>query len=70
MPFPSKKVLVIGATPRIGLALAEKIAESGSKIRRRQEELDTFVQRPGSAKASSMKFDIPDLEIIPSFVKE
>jgi len=73
MPFPYKIVLVIGATSGIGLALAEKIVESGSKVvavGRRQERLDSFVQKHGSSKASSIKFDITDLENIPSFVKQ
>lgn len=73
MPFPYKNVLVIGATSGIGLALAERLIENGSKViavGRRQENLNSFVQKHGGSKAASVNFDITDLEGIPSFVKK
>jgi len=72
MPFPYKTVLVIGATSGIGLALAEKIIQNGSKViavGRRQENLDEFVQTHGEDKCSGIKFDITDLKGIPAFVE-
>lgn len=73
MSFPYKKVLVVGATSGIGLALAERLIENGSKVivvGRRQENLDSFVKTHGESKVSSFKFDITDLKGIPKFAQE
>lgn len=73
MSFPYKTVLVIGATSGIGLALAEKMIENGSyviAVGRRQELLDSFVNKHGKDKASAFKFDITNLDGIPSFVEK
>jgi short-subunit dehydrogenase involved in D-alanine esterification of teichoic acids len=70
MSFPYKTVLVVGATSGIGLALAEKLLSNGSHViavERRQENLDTLVQKHGKDKVSTVQFDITDLKGIPSF---
>ncbi|KAI9753348.1 MAG: hypothetical protein M4579_005206 [Chaenotheca gracillima] len=72
MPFPYKKVLVLGATSGIGLALAERIIKEGSSViavGRRQANLDALVQKHGSDKVSAVQFDITHLDKIPSFVE-
>lgn len=72
MPFPYKTILVIGATSGIGLALSEKFIASGSHViavGRRQENLDSMVEKHGKEKVSTVKFDITDLSGIPEFVK-
>ena len=72
MTFPYKKVLVIGATSGIGLALAEKILSNGSAIiavGRRKARLDALAQKHGTDKVSSFQFDITNLEAIPSFIQ-
>lgn len=71
MPFPYKKVLVVGATSGIGLALTEKIIVHGSHViavGRRKDRLDSLVQKYGSEKVSPVQFDIANLERIPSFI--
>jgi len=71
--FPYSTVLVLGATSGIGLALAEKLISNGSfviGVGRRQENLDSLVKKHGSEKAAGVKFDITDLEGIPSFVEK
>jgi len=71
--FPYQTVLVLGATSGIGLALAEKLISNGSfviAVGRRQENLDSLVKKHGSEKAAGVKFDITDLEGIPSFVEK
>ena len=61
MSFPYKRVLLVGATSGIGLAMAEKLITSGIKViavGRRQSKLDSFVQKHGSEKASAIPYDI------------
>ena len=63
MVFQYKQVVVIGATSGIGLGLAEKLVEEGSNVivvGRRQDRLDSFVQKHGADRASSVQFDITD----------
>ena len=70
MPFPYKKVLVIGATSGIGAALASKLVEEGSyviAVGRRKENLEDFVHQHGKDKSSAVPFDITELEKIPNF---
>lgn len=73
MSFSYKNVLVIGATSGIGLALTEKMIENGVfviAVGRRQENLDSLVEKHGKGKVSTFKFDITDLKGIPGFVEE
>lgn len=70
MAFPYKKVLTIGATSGIGLALAEKIISNGSHViavGRRKKRLASLSQKHGLEKVSTFEFDITNLEAIPSF---
>lgn len=70
MPFPYKKVLVIGATSGIGEALAARIVEEGSSVivvGRRKEKLEEFVHKHGKDKASAVPFDITEMDKIPAF---
>ena len=71
MPFPYKKVLVIGATSGIGEALAARFVKEGSYVivvGRRREKLVDFVHQHGNDKASAVPFDITELDKIPAFV--
>lgn len=71
MTFPYKKVLVIGATSGIGLALAQKLIENGSHViavGRRQDKLKYFLKEHGPKNASVVQFDITNLDMIQSFV--
>ena len=71
MPFPYKKVLVIGATSGIGEALAARFVEEGASVivvGRRKDKLADFVHKHGHDKASAVPFDITELEKIPAFV--
>ena len=71
MPFPYKRVLVIGATSGIGEALATKLIEEGSSVivvGRRKDRLEEFVHKHGNDKAAAVPFDITDMDKIPSFV--
>lgn len=71
MPFPYKRVLVIGATSGIGEALATKLVEEGSSVivvGRRTDKLEAFVHKHGKDKAAAVPFDITDMDKIPSFV--
>jgi NADP-dependent 3-hydroxy acid dehydrogenase YdfG len=73
MPFPYKHVLLVGATSGIGKAMADRFIAEGVKVTavgRRQERLDDFVSSHGSDKASSLAFDIGDLDKIPTFVEK
>ncbi|KAJ9641032.1 hypothetical protein H2201_002267 [Coniosporium apollinis] len=73
MPFPYKKVLVIGATSGIGEALAAKLVDNGHKVvvvGRRKEKLDAFVSKHGSDKAEAAVFDITKLDQIPQFATD
>ena len=70
MPFPYKKVLVIGATSGIGKAMASRLVSEGScviVVGRRKENLEAFVHEHGKDKASTVPFDITDLQKIPNF---
>jgi len=71
MPFPYKKVLVIGATSGIGEAMASRLVQEGSSVivvGRRKENLESFVHKHGNDKSSAVSFDITELEKIPNFV--
>lgn len=71
MPFPYKKVLVIGATSGIGEALASRLIKEGSTViavGRRKDKLEEFVHKHGKDKASAVPFDITELEKIPNFM--
>ncbi|KAJ5770932.1 uncharacterized protein N7511_002983 [Penicillium nucicola] len=70
--FQYKHVLLIGATSGIGLAMANRLLESGLKVTavgRRQDRLDEFVRMNGDGNASGVVFDIADLKAIPRFVE-
>ena len=71
MPFPYKKVLVIGATSGIGEAMAARLVREGSSVivaGRRKERLVEFVHKYGKDKSSAVPFDITEFEKIPNFV--
>ncbi|KAL9583098.1 MAG: hypothetical protein Q9203_005219, partial [Teloschistes exilis] len=71
MPFQYKTVLMVGATSGIGAAMADRLIHEGSKViavGRRQDKLDDFVSKHGSAKAGAAKFDITDRQGMSSFV--
>lgn len=73
MPFTYKTVLIVGATSGIGLGMAEKFVAEGVKVivsGRRQEKLDAFVQKHGSAKAGAIRFDITDTAGLDAFVNK
>lgn len=73
MPFPYKRVLVIGATSGIGEALASRFIEEGASViavGRRKENLEAFVHKHGKDKATAVPFDITELEKIPNFTTE
>ncbi|KIX93797.1 uncharacterized protein Z520_10422 [Fonsecaea multimorphosa CBS 102226] len=70
MPFPYKKVVVIGATSGIGEALAKRLLDDGSfviAVGRRKENLAALVEQYGHDKAQAVPFDITKLESIPHF---
>ncbi|EKG10350.1 Short-chain dehydrogenase/reductase SDR [Macrophomina phaseolina MS6] len=70
MGFGYKKVLLVGATSGIGAGLADKLVQEGVHVvavGRRKENLDAFVSKHGSDKASAFPFDITDLKAIPKF---
>ncbi|KAL8780274.1 MAG: hypothetical protein Q9213_006550 [Squamulea squamosa] len=70
MPFPYKRVLVIGATSGIGEALASRIVEEGANVivvGRRKKNLEAFVHKHGKDRATAVPFDITELEKIPNF---
>ncbi|KAL2217944.1 putative NADP(+)-dependent dehydrogenase [Thermoascus aurantiacus ATCC 26904] len=71
--FPYKKILVVGATSGIGLALSERFVQRGIfviAVGRRKENLDKFVQAHGPEKAAAIQFDITKLDAIPAFAQE
>lgn len=71
MPFPYKKVLIIGATSGIGKALASRLVQEGSSVivvGRRKENLEAFVHEHGKDKSTAVPFDITQLDKIPNFV--
>ncbi|KAK8198188.1 hypothetical protein HDK77DRAFT_39279 [Phyllosticta capitalensis] len=73
MGFAYKKVLLVGATSGIGLALADKLVQEGVHViavGRRKENLDAFVSKHGKDKASSHVFDITKISEIPKFRDE
>lgn len=75
MPFPYKKVLVIGATSGIGEDLASRILKESPEtsviaVGRRQEKLDAFVEKHGKDRTEGVKFDITNLKDIPSFAEK
>lgn len=64
MPFPYKKVLLIGATSGLGRALAEQMLKNDIKVivvGRRKENLDTMVSTYGADNCFSFVFDITKL---------
>ena len=70
MPFPYKRVLVIGATSGIGEALASRIVEEGANVivvGRRKENLEAFVHKHGKDRATAAPFDITEMEKISNF---
>jgi len=73
LEFPYEKVLILGATSGIGLALAEKLISNGSHVvavGRRQGNLDQLQQKHGKEKVSIYQFDVNELDKIPKFVDE
>lgn len=73
MSFPYKHVLLIGATSGIGKAMADKLISIGihvTAVGRRKDRLDDFVAAHGSSKASSLVFDIVELDNIPAFAEK
>ena len=70
MPFPYKRVLVIGATSGIGESLASRFVEEGANVivvGRRKEKLEEFVHKHGREQSTAIPFDITELEKIPNF---
>ncbi|KAJ9306511.1 hypothetical protein DTO217A2_4057 [Paecilomyces variotii] len=66
------KILVLGATSGIGLALSERFIERGIfviAVGRRKQNLDEFVQKHGSDKTVAIQFDISKLDAIPAFAE-
>jgi short-subunit dehydrogenase involved in D-alanine esterification of teichoic acids len=73
MPFPYKKVLVVGATSGIGWALAERLLANNVKVvivGRRKDRLDEFTTKHGQQNVSSFIFDISKLSEIPKFASD
>jgi short-subunit dehydrogenase involved in D-alanine esterification of teichoic acids len=65
MSFGYKKVLLVGATSGIGLALAERLVDNGVFVivlGRRKERLDAFVAKHGKDKADMRVYDATKLE--------
>ncbi|ETI28976.1 hypothetical protein G647_01428 [Cladophialophora carrionii CBS 160.54] len=72
MPFPYKKVVVIGASSGIGEALARRLVDDGSfvvAVARRKENLQKLVEDYGHEKIQAVPFDITKLESIPHFAE-
>lgn len=71
MPFPYKRVLLVGATAGIGAAMADKLIQQGAKViavGRRQDRLDAFVQKHGPERASSIAYDITNTAGLDDFI--
>jgi len=70
MPFPYKKVLVIGATSGIGKAISERLVKDDVSVviaGRRKENLDEFVAVHGSDKVQTKAFDVLKLDDVCHF---
>ena len=73
MPFQYRKVLMIGATSGIGLAMSERLLQEGSKVvavGRREEKLNVFVSKHGESKVAAIRFDLSNSAGIDGFVNE
>lgn len=73
MPFPYKTALVTGATAGIGLALAERMIESGIfviAVGRRQDRLDALVAKHGADKVAAEPYDVSDLDNMAAWAKK
>ncbi|KJZ72287.1 hypothetical protein HIM_08328 [Hirsutella minnesotensis 3608] len=71
MSYPYKCVVVVGATAGIGAAMADRFVHEGAKVvavGRRQDRLDSFVEKHGSAKASAIRYDVTDRAGMNAFV--
>lgn len=71
MVFQYKEVLMIGGTAGIGAGMADRLIQEGSKVivvGRRQDRIDSFVEKHGSDKAGGIKFDLSDVGEIDKFV--
>ncbi|KAF2151860.1 NAD(P)-binding protein [Myriangium duriaei CBS 260.36] len=70
MPFPYKKVLLLGATSGIGEALAVRMIQHKVHViiaGRRTANLEKLVQTHGSDLLTPITVDISDLQSLPSF---
>ncbi|KIW85859.1 hypothetical protein Z517_01252 [Fonsecaea pedrosoi CBS 271.37] len=73
MAFPYKRALIVGATAGIGAAMADHLIHQGVKViavGRRQQRLDTFVERHGRDKAGAIRFDIRERDKMDDFVRD
>jgi len=71
MPFPYKKVLMLGASSGIGKAMASRLIKEGCTVivvGRRKQNLVDFVHEHGNDKSEAVPFDITGIEKIPNFV--
>lgn len=69
MPLPYKKVVVVGATSGIGAEFAERLVEEDVYViatGRREDRLKAYLDKVGSSKASTLAFDIADVDKAPS----
>lgn len=69
MPLPYKKVLVVGATSGIGAEFAERLVKEGVyviAVGRREDRLKAYLDKVGSSKASTLAFDIAEIDNAPS----
>ena len=65
MPLPFKKVMVVGATSGIGAEFAERLVKEGVYViatGRREDRLKAYLDKVGSSKASTLAFDIADVD--------
>jgi short-subunit dehydrogenase involved in D-alanine esterification of teichoic acids len=73
MSFSPKKVMIIGATSGIGLALAERYVTSGSNVivtGRRTDRLKALQSKHGESKINPYTFDISSVSEIPKFADQ